>query len=92
MEDAVLGLLDQWFKLPWPSVFAFFALLSLLLFTFGPKVPIIARFFASSIQELLGVTALRADMKVMHAENKANIARLDRRLDEHAELHSGETQ
>ena len=85
----MIGLLDQWFKLPWPSVFAFFALLSLLLFTFGPKVPIIARFFASSIQELLGVTALREDMQKMHVENNDNIARLDRRLDDHAQQHEG---
>lgn len=89
MEETVIGLLDQWFKLPWPSVFAFFALLSLLLFTFGPKVPIIARFFASSIQELLGVTALREDMQKMHVENNDNIARLDRRLDDHAQQHEG---
>ena len=73
--------LADFFALPWPNVFAFTAFLSLILFTFGPKVPLVAGFFASGIQDMLGVTALRGDMKQMHADNQAKFENIDQRID-----------
>jgi hypothetical protein len=81
VEGFTLSTAEDFFNLPWPGVAGFATLLSLLLFTFGPKFGVVSRFFGQSIQELLGVTALRETMLNMHAENKAEqdkfLARLE---------------
>lgn len=83
--------LTDFFDLPWPSIFAFFGLVALLLFTFGPKVPIIAGFFAGGVQDFLGITGLRDDLhteaqsrQAMHAANITRFEGLETKIDGHA--------
>lgn len=70
------------------------ASLALVLFTFGPKLKIVQKFFGEAIQDLVGMTALRADTHRMHEENKqsseaihAEVQLISRRLDIHEAEH-----
>lgn len=99
VDNIVIETLREFFDFPWAGVAGFVACFTLVLL----KVPNVARWLGSGVQEMVGVTALRGDMKAMHDENKKaletltesvkqDVTRLDARMDEHeAEkgLHNG---
>lgn len=64
--------LDFLVNLPWQQIFPMLGTISLILFTFGPKLKFVRKFFGNAIQDFVGVTALRDDLMAMHNENKAS--------------------
>ncbi len=91
-------MLDDFANLPWPNIAGFGTCVALVLFTFGPKLPFVVKFFGKSVQDMTGVTylstqvgGLRTDLQsestarnTQHQENQAANKKLLDAVEKHA--------